>query len=137
MTNHFDQSQALTRHAVVRRMGRALILCALVSSAPSVLFAQPPRRTEQAPPAEASAAASDGEDEDDDVSAGDARSRDVVEGGRRVRVFQFSGLDIAGRLRSPQLLYFLNRLRAEFDRPRLPHRSFMPELGRSTRSDAF
>ena len=124
------------RSAKSRRIP-ALIVCALVSFAPSVVSAQPPRRTEQAPPASSSAGAADPDDEDDDVSAGDARSRDVVEGGRRVRVFQFSGLDIAGRLRSPQLLYFLNRLRAEFDRPRLPHRSFMPELGRSTRSDAF
>jgi hypothetical protein len=35
------------------------------------------------------------------------------------------------------MLYFLNRLRAEFDRPQLPHRSFMPELQRSTREKDF
>lgn len=137
MTNAVLRSQALVRSAVLLGMGRGLVMCALVLLAPSVTDAQPPRRTEQAPPTQASAGAAEEGDEDDDVSSGDARSRDVMEGGRRVRVFQFSGLDIAGRLRSPQLLYFLNRLRAEFDRPRLPHRSFMPELGRSTRSDAF
>ena len=38
---------------------------------------------------------------------------------------------------APQLLYFLNRLRTEFDRPRLPQRSFMPELVRSSNGKAF
>lgn len=59
------------------------------------------------------------------------------EGAEQVKVFRFSGLDVAGRLKSPQLLYFLNRLRAEFDRPRLPHRSFIPELQRSAQGKAF
>ncbi|HEY8432600.1 MAG TPA: hypothetical protein VIL20_29720 [Sandaracinaceae bacterium] len=58
-------------------------------------------------------------------------------GGEKVKVFRFSGLDVSGRLKSPQLLYFLNRLRAEFDRPRLPHRSFIPELQRSAQGKAF
>lgn len=70
----------------------------------------------------------------DDV---DAQSREVSEGGEKVKAIRFSGLDVAGRLKSPQLLYFLNRLRAEFDRPRLPHRSFLPEMERSTHSKSF
>ena len=72
---------------------------------------------------------------DDDVSASSSFAEG--EGGSKVKVMEFSGLDITGRLKSPQLLYFLNRVRAEFDRPRLPHRSFMPELKRSTKSRAF
>lgn len=77
----------------------------------------------------------EGEEEealDQDVDS-DLRS----EGGEKVKVFRFSGLDVSGRLKSPQLLYFLNRLRAEFDRPRLPHRSFIPELQRSAQGKAF
>lgn len=74
----------------------------------------------------------EGEEIDQDVDS-DVRS----EGGEKVKVFRFSGLDLAGRLKSPQLLYFLNRMRAEFDRPRLPHRSFIPELQRSSQGDAF
>ncbi len=71
-------------------------------------------------------------------SGGAERSEEVDEGGgSKVKVMRFSGFDISGRLKSPQLLYFLNRLRAEFDRPRLPHRSFMPELQRSTKGRAF
>jgi len=66
-------------------------------------------------------------------ATGDVRT----EGDTQVKVMQFSGLDIEGQLKTPQMLYFLNRMRAEFGRPRLPHRSFMPELQRSTKEDAF
>ena len=67
----------------------------------------------------------------------DATSREVNEGGEKVKVIEFSGFDVNGRLKSPQLLYFLNRVRAEFDRPRLPHRSFVPEMERSTQAEGF
>jgi hypothetical protein len=66
-----------------------------------------------------------------------AKSEVRQEKGEKVKAFQFSGLDIEGQLKSPQMLYFLNRLRAEFGRPRLPHRSFMPELQRSTKGKSF
>lgn len=56
----------------------------------------------------------------------------VKEGDTSVKMMTFTGLDIEGRLKSPQLLYFVNRVHAEFDRPKLPHRSFMPELRRSS-----
>jgi hypothetical protein len=59
------------------------------------------------------------------------------ENGTEVKVLEFSGLDIEGQLKTPQMLYFLNRLRAEFGRPTLPHRSFMPELQRSTKEKSF
>jgi hypothetical protein len=78
-----------------------------------------------------------GAEADEAPESTDAESEERVEGDGKVKVFEFSGLDISGRLKSPQLLYFLNRLRAEFDRPRLPHRSFMPELVRSSKGKAF
>ena len=59
------------------------------------------------------------------------------EGDTEVKVMEFSGLDIEGQLKTPQMLYFLNRLRAEFGRPRLPHRSFMPELQQGTQDKAM
>ncbi len=93
-------------------------------------------RTEATPPTPDADTAAD-EETDDEVGVSDATVRETTEGGQRVNVFRFSGLDISGRLRMPQLLYFLNRMRAEFDRPRLPHRSFFPELGRTTKEDAF
>jgi hypothetical protein len=59
------------------------------------------------------------------------------EGDTQVKMMEFSGLDIEGQLKTPQMLYFLNRLRAEFGHPRLPHRSFMPDLERSTKEGSF
>lgn len=63
------------------------------------------------------------------ISADEGQVR--KEGDTEVKTLEFTGLDIDGQLKTPQLLYFLTRLRAEFDRPRLPHRSFMPELRRT------
>jgi hypothetical protein len=91
------------------------------ASAPAASSTPAPSRGAQPPAAPAAAAA-------DDVR---------VEGDTQVKVMEFSGLDIEGQLKTPQMLYFLNRMRAEFGRPRLPHRSFMPELQRGTRSKAF
>jgi hypothetical protein len=68
-----------------------------------------------------------------DDLAGNVRS----EGGTEVKALEFSGLDIEGQLKSPQMLYFLKRVRAEFEHPRLPHRSFMPELARSVEERDF
>lgn len=66
-----------------------------------------------------------------------AEGKEVGRSGKKVKVFEFSGLDISGELKSPQLLYFLNRMRTEFSRPRLPHRSFMPELRSTGKSEVF
>lgn len=109
---------------------RLLLLVALSTSlsvgTAMVVHAQDNAREESAPPS----AGGDDEEEEEDVNAeGEVRE----EGGAKVKVYRFGGLDISGRLKSPQLLYFLNRLRAEFDRPKLPHRSFIPELERSTK----
>jgi hypothetical protein len=69
--------------------------------------------------------------------ASDTRGSYIESGGEKVKVLEFTGLDVSGRLKSPQLLYFLNRVRAEFDRPRLPHRSFIGESERSTHDKTF
>jgi len=108
---------------------RLLLLVALSTSlsvgTAMVVHAQDNAREESAPPS----AGGDDEEEEDVNAEGEVRE----EGGAKVKVYRFGGLDISGRLKSPQLLYFLNRLRAEFDRPKLPHRSFIPELERSTK----
>jgi hypothetical protein len=46
--------------------------------------------------------------------------------------YQFTGLDIDGKLKTPQLIYFLNRMKSEFDTTMPERRSFLPELKRST-----
>ena len=44
---------------------------------------------------------------------------------------EFTGLAVEGKLRTPQLLYFLGRAKEELERASLENRSFMPELVRS------
>ena len=114
---------------IMKRLGLLIALSTIASglSVTLVARAQDGAREESAPSVDDD---EDDLDEDEDVDAsGEVRG----EGGAKVKVSRFGGLDISGRLKSPQLLYFLNRLRAEFDRPKLPHRSFMPELQRSTK----
>ena len=56
----------------------------------------------------------------------------TIDGG--TRVFRFGEIEIEGRLRNPQLVYFLRRVRAEFSAGDLGHRTFMRELS-DTRHD--
>jgi hypothetical protein len=57
------------------------------------------------------------------------------EGPEGVKTYEFSAIEVEGRLRSPQILYFLRRVRAEFDAGGLGHRSFLGEL-KDTRNNA-
>lgn len=128
----------MTRLGTTARRSFALsVFAALLSASASAGLASGQEREARArsarPPVEAEAEP-DAPETGDEV---DAESREVSEGGEKVKAIRFSGLDVSGRLKSPQLLHFLNRLRAEFDRPRLPHRSFVPELERSARSKSF
>jgi len=54
-----------------------------------------------------------------------------------VKTYQFSAIEVEGRLKSPQIIYFLRRVRAEFEAGALGHRSFMPELSDTRRSPAL
>jgi len=58
----------------------------------------------------------------------------VVEHDGGAKQFHFTETDIEGRLKAPQLVYFLRRVRAEFAAGDLGHRSFMRELS-ETRHD--
>jgi len=54
-----------------------------------------------------------------------------------VKTYKFSAVEVEGRLKSPQIVYFLRRVRAEFEAGALGHRSFMPELSDSRRNPAL
>lgn len=58
-------------------------------------------------------------------------------GAKGPKVMDFTGLDVEGKLRTPQLLYFLGRAQEELDRASLEKRSFMPELDRSVDQGGF
>ncbi len=59
----------------------------------------------------------------------------TLDGG--TRVFRFGEMEVEGRLRSPQIVYFLRRVRAEFAAGDLGHRSFMGELSETRKTNAF
>ena len=54
-----------------------------------------------------------------------------------VKTFKFSEVEVEGRLKAPQILYFLRRVRAEFRAGLLGHRSFFPELSDTRRSPSL
>lgn len=141
---HHEDMRASASRALCLAMGSAILWALLVpvlGGAPVEGQDRGGRRGGRGEPARTEASAEREADpdapatsEDGDV---DASSREINEGGEKVKVIEFSGFDVNGRLKSPQLLYFLNRVRAEFDRPRLPHRSFVPEMERSTKAEGF
>ena len=59
----------------------------------------------------------------------------ILDGG--TRVFRFGEVEVEGRLRNPQLVYFLRRVRAEFAAGELGHRSFMRELSDTRHDPSF
>jgi hypothetical protein len=59
----------------------------------------------------------------------------TMDGG--AKVFRFGEIEIEGRLKSPQLVYFLRRVRAEFAAGDLGHRTFMKELSDTRQDPSF
>jgi hypothetical protein len=66
---------------------------------------------------------------------GSVLEQKTLDGG--AKVFRFGEIEIEGRLKSPQLVYFLRRVRAEFAAGDLGHRSFMHELSDTRRESSF
>jgi hypothetical protein len=67
----------------------------------------------------------------------DTSAVQVKEDKEGVKTYKFETVEVEGRLKSPQVIYFLRRVRAEFEAGLLGHRSFLGELSDSRRSAAF
>jgi hypothetical protein len=67
-------------------------------------------------------------------SNSDVKVKEDKEG---VKTYKFETVEVEGRLKSPQVIYFLRRVRAEFEAGALGHRSFLGELSDSRRSAAL
>ena len=80
-----------------------------------------------------------------DKAAAPVESKDAKEavdkGGKKgdakdkVKNFDFNALDLNGRMRTPQLLYFLERANEELERASLEKRSFIPHMVRSVEEE--
>lgn len=67
--------------------------------------------------------------------AGAVLEQKTLDGG--AKVFRFGEVEVEGRLKSPQIVYFLRRVRAEFAAGDLGHRTFMRELGETRNEPGF
>jgi uncharacterized Zn finger protein (UPF0148 family) len=67
----------------------------------------------------------------DDKASGDKKKE------TKPKNFDFTGLDLNGRMRTPQLLYFLERANEELERASLEKRTFIPHMVRSVEEEAL
>ncbi len=80
---------------------------------------------------------SSGADSSDSASApsderASGESKGSSGGGKvKTKTYTFGAMDVEGKLKTPQLLYFLNRVKLELDMSAPDKRSFMKELGQS------
>jgi hypothetical protein len=91
-----------------------------------------PAVKERAAPAPAAASGSDSAPSGDD-DKGSGETVTTTPSGTRVKskAYSFGAMDVEGKLKTPQLLYFLNRVKLELDMSAPDKRSFMKELGQS------
>jgi len=70
---------------------------------------------------------------DDSSDSGEAAAPAPATGGKKVtsKTYTFGAMDVEGKLKTPQLLYFLNRVKLELDMSAPDKRSFMKELQQS------
>jgi hypothetical protein len=99
----------------MRGLLATLFVCALV--APS---AAQPKKGDKGPALEAKQKAPD---------KGEKKEKE------KVKNFDFNALDLNGRMRTPQLLYFLERANEELERASLEKRSFIPHMVRSVEEE--
>jgi hypothetical protein len=70
---------------------------------------------------------------DDDASTTTSTSAGKTADGKTIKTktYTFGAMDVEGKLKTPQLLYFLNRVKLELDMSAPDKRSFMKELVQS------
>ena len=102
----------------------------------------PPPATKERTPSSGSSASSettrasssnDGDGESSQSGGESAATTTTAPGAGKVKskTYTFGAMDVEGKLKTPQLLYFLNRVRLELDMSAPDKRSFMKELQQS------
>ena len=72
-----------------------------------------------------------------DAPAPAARDKTDKKATPKEKTFDFRNLELNGQLRTPQLLYFLERANEELERASLEKRSFIPHIVRSVEEEAL
>src|SRR5215813_6667612 len=118
------------------------LILALVCALAVPATAQPRKKKKAAPPPEPAAEKVDKADKaappDTPAKSGDddaVSKADKSKKGDKVKNFDFNALDLNGRMRTPQLLYFLERANEELERASLEKRSFIPHMVRSVEEE--
>jgi hypothetical protein len=127
-----------------RRLAFAIVT---VATAFTILSGAQQKKPAKKPPATATEDAEAGtapiatkEEKTQPAARGAEKDAGVVEaktldGG--ARVFRFGEVEVEGRLKSPQIVYFLRRVRAEFAAGDLGHRTFMREMSETRNEPEF
>jgi hypothetical protein len=115
---------------------------AVAKATPATPRASPPSKaTPPKPASETPAPVATGRGEAKSIALpiveSDAGVKVVEKGDGGAKQFRFTETEVEGRLKAPQLVYFLRRVRAEFAAGDLGHRSFMRELSETQRDDSF
>lgn len=71
------------------------------------------------------------------AAAADGKASDKKATTPKEKNFDFNNLQLNGQLRTPQLLYFLERANEELERASLEKRSFIPHMVRSVEEEAL
>ena len=130
-------------------IGLLLMMCVLGLISPTSAYAgrgkkkkkrSQPAPTAPAPTADDGGGGADTPDAPPEPAGDTGPAANATESGGKngkPKVFDFTGLDINGRLRTPQLLYFLERANEELERASLEKRSFIPEMIRTLDEEAL
>jgi hypothetical protein len=110
-------------------------------SAPAKKSSPPSAAAKERTPSAASSESRSGSSGSSSSSGGDSSDSDgdapassaPAAGGKKVvsKTYTFGAMDVEGKLKTPQLLYFLNRVKLELDMSAPDKRSFMKELQQS------
>lgn len=106
----------------------AVAMCALVLIVPTGASAQPKNKGSDKNDKAATTAPADPKPADPKV---DPKADPKAAKNAKPKTYDFTALDLNGRMRSPQLLYFLERANEELERASLEKRSFIPHMVRS------